>query len=55
MVAPRRVLTPGYDPYWRVQFPKDIRIPGAGYLVTEVRQAAHGDFYRTRGEIRRLL
>jgi hypothetical protein len=50
-----RVVSPGFDPEWRVQFPKDIRVPGARYVVTEVRAAAQGGFYRTRGEIKRLL
>ncbi|MEE1940181.1 WGR domain-containing protein [Streptomyces sp. TRM 70361] len=50
-----RVVSPGYDPAWRVQFPKDIRVPGARYVVSEVHVAARGDFYRTRGDIRRLL
>lgn len=49
-----RVVSPGYDHTWRVQFPKNIRTPGARYVVTEVHQAAHGSFYRARGEIRRL-
>jgi predicted DNA-binding WGR domain protein len=49
-----RVLSPGYDPDWHVQFPKDIRVPGARYVVTEVHTSARGGFYRTRGEIRRL-
>ncbi|WP_377270532.1 WGR domain-containing protein [Peterkaempfera sp. SMS 1(5)a] len=50
-----RVLSPGYDPELRVQFPKEIRTPGARYLVTEVRPSAGGGFYRARGDIRRLL
>ncbi|WP_327067396.1 WGR domain-containing protein [Kitasatospora sp. NBC_01250] len=49
-----RVVTAGYDPSWRVQFPKDIRVPGARYLVTEVRASERGGFYRARGEIKRL-
>ncbi|MGA5701588.1 WGR domain-containing protein [Peterkaempfera bronchialis] len=50
-----RVVSPGYDPELRVQFPKDIRVPGARYLVAEVRSSAAGGFYRARGDIRRLL
>ncbi|MFC1415512.1 WGR domain-containing protein [Streptacidiphilus cavernicola] len=50
-----RVVTPGFDPGWRVQFPKDIRVPGARYLVAEVHPSGSGGFYRARGEIRRLL
>ncbi|MBY8878740.1 WGR domain-containing protein [Actinacidiphila acidipaludis] len=49
-----RVVSPGYDPAWHVQFPKDIRTPGVRYLVTELHAASRGGFYRTRGEIRRL-
>lgn len=49
------VVSPGYDPMRRVQFPKDIRVPGARYLVAEMRSSANGGFYRARGEIRRLL
>ncbi|WP_016698782.1 WGR domain-containing protein [Actinoalloteichus spitiensis] len=50
-----RVLTPGFDPTWRVQFPKDIREVGARYLVAEVHESGRGGFYRARGEIKRLL
>ncbi|KIQ62543.1 molybdenum metabolism regulator [Kitasatospora griseola] len=50
-----RVVSPGFDPGWRVQFPKDVRVAGARYLVAEVRESASGGFYRARGEIKRLL
>lgn len=50
-----RVVSPGFDPTWRVQFPKDIRRAGARYVVTEIRPSAQGGFYRARGEIKRLL
>jgi outer membrane protein assembly factor BamB len=49
------VVSPGFDPHRRVQFPKDIRVPGGRYLVTEVRSSVNGGFYRARGEIRRLV
>ncbi|GLU46269.1 WGR domain-containing protein [Nocardiopsis ansamitocini] len=48
-----RVDSPGFDPTWRVQFPKEIRSPGVRYVVDEVIES-NGGFYRTRGEIRRL-
>ncbi|MEU8110587.1 PQQ-binding-like beta-propeller repeat protein [Nonomuraea muscovyensis] len=49
-----RVTSPGYES-WNVQFPKDIREPGARYLVEGVRPSDRGGFYRAYGEIRRLL
>ncbi|MCE6999062.1 WGR domain-containing protein [Saccharothrix sp. S26] len=48
------VVSDGYDRTWGVQFPKNIRVPGARYLVSEVLTSANGSFYRTRGEIKRL-
>ncbi len=50
-----RVMAPGYNSDWRIQFPKDIREAGARYLVEEVRQAARGDFYRAYGTIKKLV
>jgi outer membrane protein assembly factor BamB len=49
-----RVLSPGYRPDWHVQFPRDLRQEGARYLADEVRPAAHGEFYRAYGDIKRL-
>lgn len=49
-----RVASPGYEP-WHVQFPRDIREPGARYLVEGLRPSSRGGFYRAYGEIRRLL
>ncbi len=49
-----RVISPGYNPHWKVQFPKDIRQEGHRYLVEEVRESASGGFYRAYGEIKRL-
>lgn len=50
-----RVVSPGYDPNLRVQFPQNIREEHARYIVDEVRIVAHGGFYRTFGNIRRLV
>lgn len=50
-----RVVTPGHDNSQRVQFPQNIREEGARYVVDEVRPAARGGFYRTYGNIRRLV
>lgn len=50
-----RVVSSGYDRTWNVQFPKDLRQPGARYVVDEVRESARGGFYRAHGGIRRLI
>lgn len=50
-----RVVSSGYHHDWRVQFPSDIREPGARYVVEGVREAARGGFYRSYGEPRRLV
>jgi hypothetical protein len=50
-----RVVSPGYDAGWRVQFPKDVREAGARYLVDGVRTSGRGGFYRAFGDIKRLL
>lgn len=49
-----RVVSPGYQQGWRVQFPKQIRVAGARYVVDEVRESVRGGFYRAYGDIRRL-
>jgi predicted DNA-binding WGR domain protein len=49
-----RVVSPGYES-WNVQFPKDIREPGARFLVEGIRSAGRGGFYRAYGDIRRLV
>jgi len=50
-----RVIYPGYDPNWKVQFPKDIRQEGQRYLVQEIRESASGGFYRAYGDIKKLI
>jgi predicted DNA-binding WGR domain protein len=48
-------VSPGYHADWNVQFPKNVRTSGARYVVAELREAARGGFYRTYGEIKRLV
>ncbi len=50
-----RVVSGGYHRDWQVQFPKGIRERGSRYVVTGIREAGRGGFYRAYGEIRRLL
>lgn len=50
-----RVVSPGYNSSWKVQFPKDIRTEGARYLVEELREASRGGFYRAYGDIKKLV
>ncbi|KYC43825.1 molybdenum metabolism regulator [Scytonema hofmannii PCC 7110] len=50
-----RVVSPGYNSNWKVQFPKDIRIEGERYLVQEIRESASGGFYRAYGDIQKLV
>ena len=50
-----RTVSPGYNPSWNVQFPKDIRKEGDRYLVQEVRESARGGFYRAYGDIKKLV
>jgi outer membrane protein assembly factor BamB len=50
-----RVVSPGYNPSWKVQFPKDIRTEGDRYLVQEIRESASGGFYRAYGDIKKLI
>lgn len=49
------VVSEGYDRMRAVQFPKEIRVPGARYVVAEIHPSVAGGFYRVRGEIKRLL
>ncbi|GII96649.1 WGR domain-containing protein [Sinosporangium siamense] len=50
-----RVVSPGYESSWNVQFPKDIREAGARYVIDGVRTSGRGGFYRAYGDIRRLI
>jgi Ca-activated chloride channel homolog len=49
------VLSDGYHTDWNVQFPRDIRVEGATYLVDSVEEAGSGGFYRAVGTIKRVL
>ena len=50
-----KVISEGYNPDLNVQFPRSIREEGVTYVVDEVILSSKGDFYRTSGEIKRLL
>jgi hypothetical protein len=50
-----RVLSPGHDQSWSVQFPSDIRVAGAKYVVSEVKASSRSGFYRAYGDIRKLV
>ena len=50
-----RVASPGFNPSWNVQFPKEIRQVGARYVVEEVRESSRGNFYRAYGDIKKLI
>ncbi|MDJ0687686.1 MAG: VWA domain-containing protein [Xenococcaceae cyanobacterium MO_188.B32] len=50
-----RVISDGYNPDLNVQFPRSIREEGVTYVVDELILSAKGNFYRTSGEIKRLL
>ncbi|MRG93188.1 WGR domain-containing protein [Polyangium spumosum] len=49
-----RVVSPGFKSSYNCQFPRNIRVEGAKYVVDDVREVAGGGFYRVLGEIRRL-
>lgn len=49
-----RVASAGYNRDWNVQFPRNLRVKGARFVVDEVRPSARGGFYRAYGNIRRL-
>jgi outer membrane protein assembly factor BamB len=49
-----RVASAGFKSKWNVQFPRNLRVEGARYVVDEVRESAQGGFYRARGNIRKL-
>jgi predicted DNA-binding WGR domain protein len=49
-----KVLSEGFNKDWHCQFPRDLREKGARFVVAEVVAAERGEFYRVRGEIKRL-
>ena len=50
-----RVLTPGYHADWNVQFPKNLRILGQHYRVDGIKEAEQGNFYRSFGNIYKIV
>ena len=49
-----RILSEGYNAGWNVQFPKNLRMEGARFVVASVKESGRGGFYRASGSIRRL-
>eukprot|EP01102_Stenamoeba_stenopodia_P001489 TRINITY_DN1129_c0_g10_i1.p1 TRINITY_DN1129_c0_g10~~TRINITY_DN1129_c0_g10_i1.p1 ORF type:complete len:646 (+),score=217.16 TRINITY_DN1129_c0_g10_i1:31-1938(+) len=49
-----RPVTAGYNQHWNVQFPTNLRVAGARYVVEELLEAANGGYYRAKGEIKKL-
>jgi len=49
-----QILTPGYEPDFRVLFPRGIRQEGVHYVVDTLELSQNGTFYRPSGTIRRL-
>jgi predicted DNA-binding WGR domain protein/outer membrane protein assembly factor BamB len=50
-----RAVSDGYHQNWMVQFPQDLRREGDRYWVQALKEAKQGDYYRTYGEIKRLV
>lgn len=50
-----KVISEGYNPEFHVQFPRHLREEGAMYVVNTVELSASGTFYRSIGEIHRLV
>ncbi|ERT04357.1 von Willebrand factor type A domain protein [Lyngbya aestuarii BL J] len=49
-----RAISEGYNSDLNVQFPRNIRQEGVTYVVDEIILSPKGDFYRVKGDIRRL-
>ena len=50
-----KVISPGYNSDCMVQFSRDIRIEGAKYLVDKIYESTQSSFYRTYGEVKRII
>jgi outer membrane protein assembly factor BamB len=50
-----RVVSPGFERGWHVQFPRAAREEGARYVVEQVLPSARGGFYRALGDIQKLV
>lgn len=50
-----RVVSPGFEKGWHVQFPRASREEGSRYVVDQVLPSARGGFYRALGNIRKLV
>ena len=49
-----RPVSDGYN-QWFVQFPKNLRKEGDKFLIDELKEASNGNFYRTFGEIKKII
>ncbi|WP_196893978.1 WGR domain-containing protein [Aureivirga marina] len=49
-----RVISSGYNYEWNVQFPKNLRIENAEFMVDDIKEVAAGGFYRVVGDIYKL-
>ncbi|MGB8703035.1 MAG: WGR domain-containing protein [Thermosynechococcaceae cyanobacterium] len=50
-----RAVSDGYHADWMVQFPRDLRREGDRYWVETLKEAKQGGFYRSYGDIKRLV
>ena len=50
-----RVLSEGYHTDWHVQFPHNLRTEGDRYLVSELKEAKQGQYYRVYGDIKKIV
>ncbi len=50
-----RPISHPFNPDWNVQFPRDLRVANARFVVENLIPASSGEFYRASGSITRLV